>query len=216
MLQKLHDKYLQWNYLRRSRSIQDYSFKGLTIKILPGVFSPQGTRTTELFSDYLLDLDWKDKRVLELGAGSGIISFLLANKGAKITASDISENAINGLKENRTNLQLDIEIIKSDLFNDLSGSFELVLINPPFFNKKPTNDQEIAWYCGENFEFFHTLFEQFSKRPFSEEMWMILSKRARIDEIVQIIKEKNLKTSEIVDLNMKKEPHVILKISDKS
>jgi len=94
MLKRLSEKYQQWNYYRKSRKTQHYSFGGLMIKVLPGVFSPEGTRTTELFADYLLQFDWREKRVLELGAGSGLISFLLSKKGATITASDISENAV--------------------------------------------------------------------------------------------------------------------------
>lgn len=215
MIKKLSEKYHQWNYFRKSRKTQNYRFGDIRIKVFPSVFSPEKTRTTELFADYLLDQPWEEKQVLELGAGSGIIAFLLASKGAKVTASDVNPQAIRGLRENKETLGLNVDVIESDLFNNLNKGFDYVLINPPFFDKKPENVAELAWYCGENFEFFEELFSQFSRRNFEEEMWMILSHRADFATITSIISKNRLDLKGVVTIENKRENHLLLKIGSK-
>lgn len=185
------------------------------MKIFPGVFSPKGTRTTEIFLEYLLPFNWEGKKLLELGAGSGIISFQLAQKGAEVTASDIFDNAILGLEENRKRLDFEINIVRSDLFEKLPEKFDLIIINPPFFNKNPKNESERAWYCGEEFEFFVDLFEQFSKREFGESIWMVLSENANVEKIMSLAEEAGIKIDEKVDLPNPKESHSLLKLKTK-
>lgn len=195
--------------------MQEYAFGGINIDIYPGVFSPIGTRTTELFARYLLSKNWEGKRVLELGAGSGIISFLLSEKGADVTASDITENAIKGLAKNAEMLQVKLKIVQSDLFENIEESFDRIIINPPFFNQNPQSDAEKAWYCGVNFEFFEQLFEQFSLRSFSEEIWMILSVNSQIETIKSIAVKNELVMDEVVKLNSDQELHFVFKIRNR-
>lgn len=215
MFRRISEKYQQWRYLKSSKKIQEYAFQGINISIYPGVFSPIGTRTTELFAKYLLSKNWDDKRVLELGAGSGIISFLLSEKGADVTASDITENVIKGLKKNAEMLQINLDIIQSDLFQHLKSPFEIIIINPPFFNQNPVNDTEKAWYCGVHFEFFENLFSQFSLRDYNEEMWMILSVKSQIDTIKSIALKHNLIVDEVIKLTGDQEKHIVFKIKNK-
>lgn len=215
MINRISEKYKKWNYLRKSKKTQTFCFQGFCIKILPDVFNPEVTRTTLLLSDYLLKYNWEGKRVLELGAGSGLVSFLLANQKAIVTASDISENAIQGLIENRKELKCDIEILQSDLFEQLNGTYDVIILNPPFYQKDPSNIAEKAWYCGSHFEFFESLFTQFKNRPYSEEMWMILSERARVDKIKKMVIEHYLEIYDLVELSLPEEPHLLLKIKSK-
>ncbi|CAG5076351.1 Ribosomal RNA small subunit methyltransferase C [Parvicella tangerina] len=215
MIKKLSEKYQQWNYFRKSKKTQAYSFKGIKIKILPGVFSPEGTRTTELFASYLLNEDWNKKKVLELGAGSGLLSFLLCQKGAEVTASDISENAIDGIKQNSQALDLNVHAINSNLFEKLNERFDIIIINPPFFQKDPKSIAESAWYCGKNFDYFIALFEQFSQRDLKEQIWMILSENADIEMIESIALSKGLAIQDKVNLETHDEKHVVFKISNK-
>ncbi len=41
--------------------------------------------------------------ILDLGGGSGVYSFLLANKGYKVYLSDLSEDLINNIEEPQSN-----------------------------------------------------------------------------------------------------------------
>ncbi len=73
--------------------------------------------------------------VLDIGAGSGNISLTLAKhlKGVKVLGIDISEGAVEVAEKNRRMLGIDnAEFIKSDLFENVSGEFNIVVSNPPY------------------------------------------------------------------------------------
>lgn len=77
-------------------------------------------------------------RILDLCCGSGCIGIslkkLLPNKGvdAKITLSDISEEARKVAIRNAEALQSDVTILKSDLFEHITGSYDIIVSNPPY------------------------------------------------------------------------------------
>jgi ubiquinone/menaquinone biosynthesis C-methylase UbiE len=60
---------------------------------------------------------FKGKEVLEIGCGSGAASCLFAKGGAKVTAADITENAINITKLNAKTQGLKINVIQQDAEN---------------------------------------------------------------------------------------------------
>lgn len=75
-------------------------------------------------------------KVLEIGVGSGIIAVSLALSGLnlEITATDISEDAINIAVKNaeRHNAVEKIRFIKGDLFEGAKGSYDIIVSNPPY------------------------------------------------------------------------------------
>lgn len=77
---------------------------------------------------YLKSRD-KEIVVLDIGTGSGIQSKnlieLKINK-KNITASDIHSQALTEAKK------LGIKVIKSNLFNNIKGRFDLIIFNPPY------------------------------------------------------------------------------------
>ena len=62
------------------------------------MFPPHYTISTKILLDYISNLDLKNKTLLELGCGSGIISLFAASKGALVTASDINKKALKALE----------------------------------------------------------------------------------------------------------------------
>lgn len=106
----------------------------------------------------------KRKKDPELGAGSGFLSIVCAKMGAQVTSSDINVTAIEGLIQNAALNHVDPEIFHSDLLANLAGrSFNLIVINPPYYRKAVTGAFDYAWYCGENFEYFKKLFRQLAE-----------------------------------------------------
>ncbi|MBI5123858.1 MAG: peptide chain release factor N(5)-glutamine methyltransferase [Candidatus Omnitrophica bacterium] len=75
-------------------------------------------------------------RMLDLCTGSGCIAISLTKRepNCKIAASDISEKALEVARENaRLNgLSGNISFIKSDLFDNIEGEFDIIVSNPPY------------------------------------------------------------------------------------
>lgn len=96
-----------------------------------------------LFNRKLSDNHYRNKKILDLGCGSGFISIAMALNGFKyITASDINryhiEYAQNQFKRYFP-YNYNVSFIHSDLFNDISDSyFDLIAFNCPGW-ATPTN-----------------------------------------------------------------------------
>ena len=76
--------------------------------------------------------------VLEIGAGSGVITLMMAQRSVStnFTGIDISVNAVNLAKENALNSPFTsrFEFIDSSLQNfEPKEKFDLIVSNPPFF-----------------------------------------------------------------------------------
>lgn len=206
--------YLVLWYLRKDRY---YTYKGIKILVRNGVFHPAFFFSSKLLLHEVLKQNVANKKVLELGAGSGLISFHLASKKAIVTATDISQMAIDGLKENKDNLGLEMTIIKSNLFDDIPlQSFDYIIINPPYYPKKPTNDAEKAWYCGENFEYFEKLFYQLEPYTHPQSVvLMSLSEDCDFQKIASIAIKYNLLFKEYINKMTLWERNYIYKIVSK-
>jgi release factor glutamine methyltransferase len=146
----------QW-YLRKERT---YSYQDVTVKVFPGVFHPGLFYSTKFLVDYLITQPIQNKSLLELGCGTGLISIVSAKQGAIVTASDLSQVALNNAAINIKSNKASVATIQSDVFDNLNGKvFDWIIINPPYYAKNPSNESELAWNCGEHFEYFEKLFK---------------------------------------------------------
>jgi release factor glutamine methyltransferase len=112
-------------------------FMGFEFKVNNNVLIPRPE--TEILVERVLEFaSTRDKMsVLDLCTGSGCIAVALAKLGKfeHITASDISEDAIKIAKENAkiNNSAIDINFVKSDIFDEISGdNFDIIASNPPY------------------------------------------------------------------------------------
>lgn len=120
----------------------DY-FYDRKFKVTKDVLSPR-METEELIYKVLeyIKKSKKDSfRILDLCTGSGIIAITLkkeiVEKYTEIVASDISEKALSIAIENaNNNNNANITFIKSDLFDNISGKFDLIISNPPYISYK--------------------------------------------------------------------------------
>lgn len=155
----------QW-YLRKERT---YTYQGVTVKVSPGVFHPGLFYSTKFLVDYLKTQSIYNKSLLELGCGTGLISITCAKQGVFVTASDLSQVALSNAAINIKSNEVSVDTIQSDVFNNLSGKiFDWIIINPPYYAKNPSNESELAWHCGEHFEYFEKLFKNLKHHIHSE------------------------------------------------
>lgn len=78
-----------------------------------------------------------NKSVLDLCTGSGCIGLgIKANSTATVTLSDVSSKAIYVAKKNAKLNNLTVKIVKSDLFENIKGKFDIIVSNPPYIKTK--------------------------------------------------------------------------------
>jgi len=79
----------------------------------------------------------KDKKVLDVGSGSGILAESATSSGAKkVLCVDIDKESVEKLKEKGLNA------VKSDLFSNVKGKFDLIVFNPPYLPFDSREDLE--------------------------------------------------------------------------
>lgn len=195
-----------------------YRYKEISVWVQPTVFPPFLTISTKLLLAFTEALPLENKTFLELGCGCGIISVLASKKNAVVTASDINTVALEALKKNANDNRVSIEIISSDLFDNLTEkTFDYIIINPPYYPRNPTTVAEKAWYCGENFEYYEKLFQQLPQYITADnDIFMILSEDCKIDVISSIAEKNKLSLKCIVQKTVFKEENSIYKIKMES
>jgi release factor glutamine methyltransferase len=199
-------------YYRKPRK---YNYQDIEVLVHPEVFPPHLTLSTKILLDFIVELDLKNKDFLELGCGSGIISLLASRKGAFVTATDINNIALDYLKKASFENQLKIDVINSDLFKNLKNkSFDLIIINPPYYPKKAKSIKEKAWFCGEDFEYFKSLFSQLPNFiTATNQVIMILSEDCQINTIISIASITKLKLMPIHKISKMGEISFIYRIN---
>lgn len=92
---------------------------------------------TEILAGEALGYIKPGMRALDLCTGSGCIAVTVAKEtGERVTASDISEKALETAKKNAALNEADIEFIKSDMFEKIDGRFDVIISNPPYIKSK--------------------------------------------------------------------------------
>ena len=198
-------------YLKKERT---FKFNGMNLKVNPGVFHPAFYFSSKIFAQFIKSLKLNNKRVLDLGTGSGILALTAAKYGGNVIASDISELAIRNTKLNAEQNDLNISIIKSDLFDEFNNQkFDYIFINPPYYAKNPKNESEFAWYCGSEFQYFSKLFKQFPDFIHDDSMvYMILSESCDLNRIKQISTLSRVKLYSLMQKKIFLEKFIIFEI----
>lgn len=110
-------------------------FLGLKINVNNNVLIPR--RETEEVTLKAIELINNNKlnKVLDLCTGSGCIAISIKKMTkAVVTASDISEKALEVAKKNGIINNVTIEYIQSDLFENITDKYDLIISNPPYLS----------------------------------------------------------------------------------
>ena len=213
LLKKLTHPILKYGTQKWSSKPRLYTYEDIEVIVMPDVFPPHYTISTKILLEYIKPLDIKDKTLLELGCGSGIVALYAAKKEAIVTASDINNIALKALEKAAKKNSLELAILNSNLFNKLSQlSFDYIIINPPYYPKTPKNIKEQAWFCGENFEYFKSLFLQLSNRN-DKNILMILSQDCDIQKIKNIASLNHFQLDLELERTRFNEKNFIFKVS---
>jgi release factor glutamine methyltransferase len=112
-------------------------FLGRVFEITPDVLVPRWYTETlvKLVIDHVRRSEVSFPRVLDMGTGTGCIAISLAKEleeQCSFVAADISPEALSVARRNALALQASVSFINSDLFNHVSGRFDIVVANLPY------------------------------------------------------------------------------------
>ena len=213
LLRRILQPPLWWAYRRYNRSGHWHRIDGLRIYTGPSVFHPRWFLTTRTLTDFALQRIQPKSSVLELGAGNGVLALSCARKGAVVTATDINPTAISSIEQSAAANQLEVRALESDLFAAIMKErFDFIFVNPPYFPGKPTNDQERAFLCGEDYSYFKRFFAQWETVAPSSETYMILTDACELNAIKAIAQENGCEMKEVLNKASWGEEHLIFQL----
>lgn len=110
----------------------EQEFMGLKFKVNSNVLIPR--QDTETLVEEALKVVKPGMKVLDLCTGSGCIIISLARNVADIqcVGSDISKQALLVAKDNAKQNEVEVEWQRSNLFENIVGTFDLIVSNPPY------------------------------------------------------------------------------------
>lgn len=148
----------KWNKLTMSLLEKDYpvqyiigyvDFYGLKINVNEFTLIPRYE------TEYLIELTLKEikkmnianPKILDLCTGSGAIGLTLKSllPSSEVTLSDISKDALMVANKNKNELNLDVNIIESDLFKNIQGKFDVIISNPPYVMTNETLPKDVLY-----------------------------------------------------------------------
>ncbi len=124
---------------------------------------------------YRIDKYFKEKTIdiVDVGTGSGCIAITLAKeiKNSNVTATDISEKALDVAKQNALNLGVNINFLEGDMLEPIHDKFDILVSNPPYIPDSEIvdplvkdNEPNIALFGGNNGLKFYEIILRDAKR----------------------------------------------------
>lgn len=121
-------------------------FSGRWFNVRPGVLIPR-PETEELCAWITADSKASDcPKVLDIGTGSGCIAITLQldMPESKVTAWDISADALDVARENAQQLGANVNFVKLDALNAKpEGEWDVIVSNPPYICEKEKKDMAV-------------------------------------------------------------------------
>ena len=116
-------------------------FFGMHLTVDEWVLIPR-PETEELVELILAENHEENLKVLDIGTGSGAIALALAKARPdwSVTATDISQEALDLASNNAKNQKLNIFFKKSDCFAEISEKYDIIVSNPPYISREDESE----------------------------------------------------------------------------
>ncbi len=110
-------------------------FMGMRFEVSNAVLIPR--QDTEVVCECALDFikNHSVNTALDMCTGSGAIAVSLAvSANISVTATDISRDALSVAKANARSNDANVKFVHSDLFENVTGTFDVIVSNPPYIS----------------------------------------------------------------------------------
>ena len=136
---------------------------GITLKPYYSTYFPTRFDHLKLFDKWLKKYEDSKENAIEIGVGSGVLSFQLIQNGFKnIFATDTNKNAIIGVAQENKRLgnEKHMTLNHGDLFENCDVKADLIVFNPPWLPAKHQLEEGIDKAMYYEDELFPRFFEQ--------------------------------------------------------
>jgi release factor glutamine methyltransferase len=197
-LRRAFRKFVHWasyTFILSSKRTRMVRIGDLKLTVPPSVFHPGIFITSKIFADHLRCTDFRDKAVVEVGTGTGVLALSAARAGArKILALDINPVAAAAAAQNASanGLASVVETRTSNLFSAVSKDeqFDVVISSPPSFAGEPRDMSDRAWHAGDGYRDIHPLFRQaYEHLNRRGEMFLLLSSDTNVALIESLARQ---------------------------
>ena len=168
-------------------------------------------------TEYMVDLliqshNGKVNRLLDVGTGTGVIALSLLKHGVgkQGVAVDISPEALQvaGINRQRLRLKHKLELVKSDRLRQVSGTFDLIVSNPPYI--KANSHRELVHRSVDKHEphsalylpddFYSMWFEDFFQevRAHLKGTFMMEGHELELESQAQILEKLGFKSIQVI------------------
>ena len=146
---------------------KNQEFYGLNFYVDKNVLIPQPD--TETLVEEVINIAKKieEPQILDLCTGSGAIAISIKKniQKARLTASDISNKALEVAKINKEKNNVEIDLIESDIFKNINQKFNIIVSNPPYIktdviytlDKEVQKEPKIALDGGQDGLYFYRI-----------------------------------------------------------
>lgn len=112
--------------------IGEQEFMGLKFRVNSNVLIPR--QDTETLVEEVVKLVRPGMQVLDLCTGSGCVLISVLKNVPDVTGvgSDISKPALLVARENAKANEVDADWVRSDLFDNITGKYDVIMANPPY------------------------------------------------------------------------------------
>ncbi|MBR2787095.1 MAG: peptide chain release factor N(5)-glutamine methyltransferase [Clostridia bacterium] len=150
------------------------NFYGNIINVNKNVLIPrfETELLVEKTIEYAKKIFNKKVRILDIGTGSGAIAITLKKKlNSEVEALDISEKALKVAQENVLNNNVEINLFKSDIFQNVIKKYDIIISNPPYIGENEeveeivkNNEPHLALYAkNDGLEFYGKILKDINK-----------------------------------------------------
>ena len=146
---------------------------------------------------------------VDMGTGSGVNAILAAGTARDVVAVDINPHALAAARANaaRNGVQARIDVRESDVFDDVEGSFDLMIFDPPFRWFAPRDIFEAAT-TDENYTAMTTFFRGARSRLSARgRMLIFFGSSGDIDYLTKLMEAEGFDREVVATQDLEKEGH---------
>lgn len=199
-------------YIIGETEFMDFTFK-VSLKVL--IPRPETEDLVRWIVEDYQGVTTRDFRILDIGTGSGCIAISVAKhlEGAKVSALDISSDALDSAKSNAALNEVHIDFYEGDILDGvptlaIESNFDIIISNPPYvreLEKKEMSENvlehepDIALFVSDKDPLvFYRAIANFAKENLSDDGALYLEINQYLgNEMIALLNEYNFKDIEL-------------------